>query len=50
MPPPACHLAQINIARMLYPIEDPGMAGAVAQPKPGTPQLIGEGAGNADGP
>jgi hypothetical protein len=25
------HLAQINVARMLYPLEDPGMAGFVAR-------------------
>jgi hypothetical protein len=31
MPPHACYLAQINTARMLYPIDDPGMAGFVAQ-------------------
>ncbi len=27
----ACHLAQINVARMLYPLDDPRMAGFVAR-------------------
>lgn len=29
MSDPHCHLAQINVAKMLYPIDHPGMAGFV---------------------
>ena len=31
MPPPAWHLAQVNIARMLAPLDSPVMAGFVAR-------------------
>jgi Domain of unknown function (DUF3291) len=58
MPDPQFHLAQINVARMLYPIDHPGMAefvrnlepvNALAEQAPGFVWRLQDDSGNATG-